>query len=150
MTMDHLASIAHHRFRRGPRPGESGFSLIEVMVAAILVIIVMYGLMQFFVRGRIQVDYEEDRRKATAVAQERIEQLRRWDFAYLISRQARQRYRRRTTRPWLWTDGPTRSAFTVSYDKTVDEFLGRRQGDSVSWNFDRGLQPAPKCPARSP
>jgi len=52
-----------------------------VLVAAFLLLIVMFGLMQFYVRGRTQLDYEEDRRKATAVAQARLDVLRR-GFTY--------------------------------------------------------------------
>lgn len=59
----------------------SGLTLLEVLVAAFLLLIVMFGLMQFYVRGRTQLDYEEDRRKATAVAQARLDVLRR-GFTY--------------------------------------------------------------------
>jgi Tfp pilus assembly protein PilV len=58
-----------------------GFSLLEVMIAAMLLIIVFFGLAQLYTRGRTQIDYEEDRRKATAVAQARLDGLRR-DYTY--------------------------------------------------------------------
>lgn len=60
---------------------DGGFSLIEVMVAAFLLLIVFYGISQYYVRGRTQVDYEENRRKATAVAQARLDGIRR-DYRY--------------------------------------------------------------------
>jgi type II secretory pathway pseudopilin PulG len=63
------------------RPGRSGFSLIETMIAAILLIVVFFGLAQVYARGRRQIDYEEDRRKASAVAQARLDGIRR-DFRY--------------------------------------------------------------------
>src|SRR5512142_2627071 len=55
----------------------SGLTILEVLIAASLLLLVMFGLMQFYVRGRTQLDYEEDRRKATAVAQDRLDSLRR-------------------------------------------------------------------------
>lgn len=69
------------RVRTATGARRAGFTLIEVMVAAFLVLIVFFGLAQFYARGRTQVDYEEDRRKATAVAQARLDGLRR-DFRY--------------------------------------------------------------------
>jgi type II secretory pathway pseudopilin PulG len=69
--------------RRAFPTAEAGFSLLEVMIAGVILILVFWGLMQFAVRGRTQVDFEEDRRKATAVGQQRIEEARRWTYAYL-------------------------------------------------------------------
>ncbi|MFB3909583.1 MAG: hypothetical protein ACE15D_14410 [Candidatus Eisenbacteria bacterium] len=47
------------------------------MIAAMLLILVFFGLTAAFTRGRTQIDYEEDRRKATAVAQARLDRIRR-------------------------------------------------------------------------
>jgi Tfp pilus assembly protein PilV len=58
-----------------------GFSLLETLVAAFLLIFVFFGLAQIYYRGRVQLGFEEDRRKATAVAQARLDGIRR-DFAY--------------------------------------------------------------------
>ena len=60
---------------------QGGFSLLEVMIAAFLLIIVFFGLAQIYARSRTQLDYEEDRRKATAVAQARLDGLRR-DYGF--------------------------------------------------------------------
>jgi Tfp pilus assembly protein PilV len=61
-------------------------TLLEVMIAAIILIIVFLGLAQFYWRGRRQIDYEEDRRKATAVVQARFDGLRRdYHFDHLSS-----------------------------------------------------------------
>ena len=70
------------------RSREAGFTLIEVMVAAVILILVMYGLMQFYFRGRKHVDYEEHRRKATATAQARLDQARTWSYSYLEALEA--------------------------------------------------------------
>jgi len=71
--------------RRAHRTAEAGFSLLEVMIAGVILILVFWGLAQFYTRGRTHVDFEEDRRKATAVGQERIEEARRWTYGYLES-----------------------------------------------------------------
>jgi Tfp pilus assembly protein PilV len=66
---------------RVPVAGREGFSFIEVLIAAMLLLIVFFGLAQLYARGRKQIDYEEDRRSATAVAQARLDALRR-DYHY--------------------------------------------------------------------
>lgn len=60
-----------------PRRRARGASLIEVMVAAFLLMVVFLGLAQLYMRGRRQMMYEEDRRRATAVAQARLDGIRR-------------------------------------------------------------------------
>ncbi|MBU2692640.1 MAG: prepilin-type N-terminal cleavage/methylation domain-containing protein [Candidatus Eisenbacteria bacterium] len=67
--------------RTHPAGKERGFSLLEVLIAAVLLIIVFFGLAQLYMRGRNQLDYEEDRRKAIAVAQARIDGIRS-DYRY--------------------------------------------------------------------
>jgi prepilin-type N-terminal cleavage/methylation domain-containing protein len=66
---------------RRPRRLDEGFSLVEVMVAAVLLLIVFYGISQYYVRGRTQLDFEENRRKATAIGEARLDGIRR-DFRY--------------------------------------------------------------------
>ena len=58
----------------------SGFGLIEILIAAVVLIIAILGLATVYLRGRQQLDHEEDRRKATAAAQFRIEQIRSYPF----------------------------------------------------------------------
>jgi prepilin-type N-terminal cleavage/methylation domain-containing protein len=60
---------------------QRGFSLLEVLVASFLLIIVFFGLAQLHARGRRQIDYEEDRRKATGVLQSRLDGIRR-DYTF--------------------------------------------------------------------
>jgi prepilin-type N-terminal cleavage/methylation domain-containing protein len=62
-------------------PNREGFTLLEVLIAAFLLLVVFSGLTQVYVRGRSQVDYEEDRRKATAVLQSQLDAIRQ-DHAY--------------------------------------------------------------------
>jgi len=58
------------------RRGSPGTSLLEIMVSAFLLIIVFFALADTYRRGHVQLGYEEDRRKATAVAQGRIDRIR--------------------------------------------------------------------------
>ncbi len=69
------------RSRSGHARSIGGFSLLEVMIAAMLLVIVFFGLAQLYTRGRKQIAYEEDRRDATAVAQARLDAVRR-DYHY--------------------------------------------------------------------
>jgi prepilin-type N-terminal cleavage/methylation domain-containing protein len=56
---------------------QHGVTLVEVMVAAFLLAIAFGGLAQIYTRGRGQIDLEEDRRKATGIAQARFDTIRR-------------------------------------------------------------------------
>jgi len=69
--------------RRTPprRRADAGFTLFETLIAAVLLLIVFFGLAQIYARGRRQLGYEEDRRKATQVVQGRIDGIRR-DLRY--------------------------------------------------------------------
>jgi hypothetical protein len=55
------------------------------MIAAVILLVVMFWLTQYYVLGRKHLDYEEQRRKATAVAQGRLDETREWAYSYLKS-----------------------------------------------------------------
>jgi hypothetical protein len=46
---------------------------------------VMFWLTQNYVQGRKHLDYEEHRRKATALAQARLDEVRNWPYDSLVS-----------------------------------------------------------------
>ena len=74
--------------RRGPgrsKEDSRGFTLLEVMIAAVILIIVFYGLTQYYVLGRKQLDFEEQRRRALVVAQARLDEVKRWHYDYVTS-----------------------------------------------------------------
>jgi hypothetical protein len=60
-------------------------TLIEVLISAVILIVVMFWLTQYYVQGRKHLDYEEHRRKATALAQARLDEVRGWSYDSLIS-----------------------------------------------------------------
>lgn len=55
---------------------QEGFSLVEVMVAAVVLMLVFFGVAQVVSLNRSQLLYEQDHRIATEVAQARLESLR--------------------------------------------------------------------------
>jgi hypothetical protein len=59
----------------------AGFSVVETLIAAVLLLIVFFMMAQAYTRGRVLLDHEEDRRRATAVLQARLDGIRR-DFTY--------------------------------------------------------------------
>lgn len=61
---------------RRPRRCSDGFSLLEVIVATFILGILATAIITTGVRSRRQIDYDEVRRGAIAVAEERLETVR--------------------------------------------------------------------------
>ena len=61
---------------KGKRSAELGFTLIEVMVSAVILMLVFFGMAQVFSKSRTQLVHDEDRRTAVSVARARLESLR--------------------------------------------------------------------------
>jgi Tfp pilus assembly protein PilV len=53
--------------------GQSGASLVEIVVATFILSIVAIGMAEFFAGGRLAFDQEEHKRVATLLAQEALE-----------------------------------------------------------------------------
>jgi prepilin-type N-terminal cleavage/methylation domain-containing protein len=64
----------------GPRADERGFTLMEVMVSALLLLIIMAGFIPVFLSGLASATRERYRSIATNLAQERMEQIRQLDY----------------------------------------------------------------------
>lgn len=64
-----------------PHESEDGFSLVELMVALIIIALVIVGGGMFFFHGRVNVIREAHRRAALLVASQRLEALKaaNWD-----------------------------------------------------------------------
>ncbi len=78
---DSMRHEARKVVRRNRAFDSAGFTLLEVVVAATLILILFFGLAQIYTRGRAQIDMEESRRKATALVQSRLEGIRS-DFTF--------------------------------------------------------------------
>ncbi len=64
----------------GTRPGTTGregFTLLETVVAAVLVLIIFFGIAAVQVRARTQMNLEQHRRMATGLLQAHVDGLRR-------------------------------------------------------------------------
>jgi type II secretory pathway pseudopilin PulG len=55
---------------------EAGFSLVETLVAAFILIVLGTAIVTTGLKSRTQIDYEEVRRRALGIAQERLETIR--------------------------------------------------------------------------
>ena len=56
--------------------GTSGFSIFDVLLATIILVVLGTALVSATYRSRAQLDYEEVRRRAILIAQERLEWVR--------------------------------------------------------------------------
>jgi Tfp pilus assembly protein PilV len=63
----------HVPCRRLRRRHQAGASLIEIIIATLIVAILAIGLVEFFAKGRVGFDREERKRVATLLAQESME-----------------------------------------------------------------------------
>lgn len=83
-TMRSIPSIPSSRCPGKLLRDERGVSMIEVLIAAVILVIVMFWLTTYYVEGRKHLDYEEHRRKATALGQARLDQARTWPYDVLL------------------------------------------------------------------
>jgi len=60
--------------------GESGTTLVELMVAIVITTIIMIGGLQFFYGGKLFFNHGKDRRIALAIAEQRMETVLRYPY----------------------------------------------------------------------
>lgn len=70
-----MDAIDGRPLERGKR-GTSGFSVFDVLLAVIILVVLGTALVEATYRSRAQLDYEEVRRRAILIAQERLETAR--------------------------------------------------------------------------
>lgn len=70
-----MNAIDGRPLERGKR-GTSGFSIFDVLLATIILVVLGTALVSATYRSRAQLDYEEVRRRAILLAQERLETVR--------------------------------------------------------------------------
>jgi Tfp pilus assembly protein PilV len=64
------------RIRWQPLADEKGLTLLEVMIAALILLFVLLSMISGYNMGRINLDREEVKRRAIALAQDRMETIR--------------------------------------------------------------------------
>ncbi len=64
------------RPEKAPRRAEAGFSILETIVAAFILVILATAIVTAGLKSRTHIDYEEVRRRAIAIGQERFETIR--------------------------------------------------------------------------
>ena len=55
---------------------EAGVTLLETLIAAVILLFVLLSMISGYTLGRINIDREEVKRKATAIAQDRLETVK--------------------------------------------------------------------------
>lgn len=75
------------REKRATRRGEAGFSLLELIIASLILVILATAIIEAGLRSRNQIDYEEVRRRAITIGQERFETMRaQFDYDSIATR----------------------------------------------------------------
>ncbi len=64
------------RQRKAPRRNEAGFTILETTLAAFILVVLATAIVTAGLKSRTHIDYEEVRRRAIAIGQERFETIR--------------------------------------------------------------------------
>ena len=102
-------------FRFNIRGNNRGTSLIEVMIALLLIALVILGGGMFFFYGRVNIVREAHRRAALLVASQRLEALKAadWDDIALLSSLSYQPYYITHSSDWALNLSETKETVTV-------------------------------------
>lgn len=131
----------HGTNRRG-RAALRGFTLIEVLIASMLLLIVMAGIVPFFVGGLAQASTVRYKSLATNIARERMEQIRQLDYREITENPAEGT----TLSARFGTTAERRGIkFNISYkveSSTYDTGLLKKVTVTVSWTAPPRVSPA--------
>lgn len=120
------------------RTANRGFTLVEVMVAAMLLLFAMAGIVPFFISGLSQASTVRYKSIATNIARERMEEIRQLDYREITSPQAlAERFGTKAEQRGI--------TFTVSYaveETTYDQGLLKKVTITVSWSSPPKVSPA--------
>lgn len=107
--------------RQRSRRAERGSSLIEILIATLIVGLLAIGIVEFFSKGRIWFDQEERKRAATLLAQESLERTIAKPYALIAG----------------WTEnrriGPVGYTIAVTVQANTPEADLKTVRSSVSW-----------------
>ncbi len=120
-----MALISDMETRRTPnRPGQRGMTLIEIMVATLILSIVTIGMVEFFAHGRMGLEQEERKRAATLLAQEALERTVAQPYELIDP----------------WTEqrlvGSTTYTVTVAIQQNAPEMDMKAIACAVTWDID--------------
>jgi Tfp pilus assembly protein PilV len=103
------------------RSTENGSSLIEIVIATLIVGLLAIGIVEFFAKGRVWFDQEEHKRVATLLAQESLERTISKSYATIAS----------------WTEtrrvGPANYTVAVTVQSNIPATNLKTVRSSVTW-----------------
>ncbi|MCX8032906.1 MAG: prepilin-type N-terminal cleavage/methylation domain-containing protein [Thermoleophilia bacterium] len=134
--------MPRHKAKHRGRAGLRGFTLIEVLIASMLLLIVMAGIVPFFVGGLAQASTVRYKSLATNIARERMEQIRQLDYREITENPAEGT----TLSARFGTTAERRGIkFNISYkveSSTYDTGLLKKVTVTVSWTAPPRVSPA--------
>lgn len=140
-------ALARHIGRRAG--GRRGMTLIEVMVAAMILLVAMAGIVPFFVTGLTQSSTIRMRSIATNLAREKMEQIRQLDYREIYTdamKAVDASLGTRTLESLFGTNETVRdSDFTVSYqvnNQAYQEGTLKEVTVNVTWDAPPTVSPA--------
>lgn len=115
--------------------GSRGFTIIEVVIAAMLLLIAMAGFLPFFLSGLTQASSVRYKSMATNIARERMEKVRRLDYREIgTPEQLAERFGSTST----VVGGARNITFNVDYDVEVSAYdLGTLKEVTVNVSWER-------------
>jgi len=138
-----LRSLAN-TIRREPRSG--GFTLIEIMVATLLFLVVMAGVVPFFLGGLSHASAARHKSVATNIAREKLEAIRQLDYREIVEDKEDPLNPRNLSMRFGTTEHvPERNmTFSIAYEVSeLNDQRARSVEVTVSWD----APPSPVSPA---
>jgi type II secretory pathway pseudopilin PulG len=128
------------RISKGPRLRDiAGFTLIEIMIAALMLLIAMAGIVPLFITGLNQASATRFKSIATNVAREYMEQIRQLDYREITSDALAAKFNGTVT-----PDTARHATFTVNCsvsDSTVDGGTLKKVTVNVTWTAPPQVSP---------
>ncbi len=121
---------------RDPRSG--GFTLIEIMVATLLFLVVMAGVVPFFLGGLSHASAARHKSVATNIAREKLEAIRQLDYREIVEDEANPSDPRNLSVRFGTTEFVPERNMTFSIDYDVEE-LRMTSGQGASRSRSRGM-----------
>lgn len=112
---------------------EKGFTLVEVMMASVIILVVLLAGFGALIQGNRLIEVSRDETRVSQVLQSEIEELRSYDWATLIALNAESTYAPNSS----FTDSYS-TRFTVKRKISTRSSLQKRVTMQVSWTDNKG------------